>query len=282
MKIWLLVTLAACNHALDQRLAILDEPRVLAVTADPAEAKPGAMVAYAALIGGPDGPITDAPAWSYCTASKPPTEDNAVSSLCLGDTALVALGDTATVTATMPADACIQFGPDVPSGGFRPRDADPTGGYYQPVRADVDALTAFGLSRITCDLPNVAGDIAHEYQLDYVANVNPTILPLAPGDVAADSDVQLTAGWPAEAVESFLYFDPLAQQLVMRRESMRLSWFATGGSMLVDASAVGEDDPATTVTTTWHTPAAGPATLWLVLRDSRGGIATQIVSVTVR
>jgi hypothetical protein len=35
------------------------------------------------------------------------------------------------------------------------------------------------------------------------------------------------------------------------------------------------------VSTTWHTPAAGPATLWQVLRDSRGGIATQRVAVDV-
>ncbi len=281
MKLVLCLLLAACNNALDQRLAIVDEPRVLAVTADPAEAKPDAMVTYAALIGGPDGPITDVPTWSYCTASKPPTEDNSVSTVCLGDSALIALGTASSVTGALPMDACIQFGPDVPPGGFRPRDADPTGGYYQPVRADVDALTAFGLSRIKCDLPNVAGDIAHEYLVNYVPNVNPTLLPLALTDATADTDVELTAAWPPEAVESYLYFDPLAQQLVTRRESMRLSWFATGGSMLVDATAIAEDDPSTTVTTTWHTPAAGPATVWLVLRDSRGGIATQTIAVTI-
>jgi hypothetical protein len=68
-----------------------------------------------------------------------------------------------------------------------------------------------------------------------------------------------------------------------RREAMRLSWFATAGSIDVDASAVGEDDDATSVTTIWHAPAMpGLATVWLVLRDSRGGIATQTVPVTVR
>ena len=63
---------------------------------------------------------------------------------------------------------------------------------------------------------------------------------------------------------------------------MRVSWFATGGTLAVDASAVDEDDAATSVSTTWHTPAAGPAWLWVVLRDSRGGVAAQAVAVTVR
>jgi len=56
-----LLALAACNDALDQRLAIVDAPRVLAIVSDPAEAKPGATVAFTAIVGGPDGPIAAAP-----------------------------------------------------------------------------------------------------------------------------------------------------------------------------------------------------------------------------
>ena len=37
---------AGCDSPLDQRLAIIDAPRVLAVIADPAEARPGAQVSY--------------------------------------------------------------------------------------------------------------------------------------------------------------------------------------------------------------------------------------------
>lgn len=110
---------------------------------------------------------------------------------------------------------------------------------------------------------------------------NPALDPLALSRVPPDTDVTLTASWPAEAAETYLYDDPRSQTLVTRREAMRLSWFATGGRLAVDASAVGEIDPATAVSTTWHTPAAGPATLWLVLRDSRGGIASQTVPVEV-
>jgi hypothetical protein len=76
-----------CNDALDQRLAIIDQPRVLAVIAEPAEAHPGDMVSYRAVVASPDGPVSDPPAWAYCTAPKPPTEDNVVSADCLGTTA---------------------------------------------------------------------------------------------------------------------------------------------------------------------------------------------------
>ena len=274
--------LAACDDGLDQRLAIVREPRVLAVVAEPAEAKPGASVTYSILAATPDGPLAATPLWSYCEASKPPTEDNAVSEQCLVPDNLIDLGAAASVTANLPLDGCIVFGPDTPGSGFRPRDPDPTGGYYQPIRADVDALVAFGLSRITCKLPTAPPAVSREYDLNYVANANPMLDPVALTEVPADADVTLSASWPAASVESYLYYDPLSQSLVTRREAMRLSWFATGGTLAVDASAVAEVDATTEVATTWHTPSTGTAWLWLVLRDSRGGIATRVVELVVR
>jgi hypothetical protein len=272
---------AACDSRLDQRLAILDQPRVLAVIADPAEARPGTMVSYTAVVASPDGPVAAAPRWAFCVAPKPPTEDNAVSDGCLDDAHLVALGTQPAVTAALPADGCLNFGPETPPGNFRPRDADATGGYYQPIRIDVDDLRAFGLSRITCKLATAPSAVAHAYDLSYVANHSPTLDPLVLPGVTAHTDVTLTASWPAEAAETYLSYEQISQTLVSRREAMRLSWFATGGTLAVDASAVAEADPATHVSTTWHTPAAGTAYLWLVLRDSRGGIATQTLRVTV-
>jgi hypothetical protein len=273
--------LAACDSGLDQRLAIVSEPRLLAIVAEPAEAKPGATVAYTAVVATPGGPIDAMPDWAYCTAPKPPTEDNAVADGCLGDE-VSELGVAASITATLPSDGCLRYGPDTPPGNFRPRAADPSGGYYQPIRAVAGELVGFGLSRITCDLPFAPGDVAHDYSLDYRANANPTLDPLVLDDVTGGSDVELVASWPAASAESYLYFDPTTQQLVTRRESMRVSWFATTGAIDVDATAVGEDDDATSVSTTWHVPAQpGAATVWLVLRDSRGGIATQTIAVTI-
>jgi hypothetical protein len=280
-RLVLLFALAGCQDALDQRLALVTEPRVLAVASDPAEAKPGAMVALSALVASPDGPLAEPPAWAICTAPKPPTEDDAVAPGCLADQA-TPLGTSATVTATIPAEACTLFGPDVPPGGYRPRDPDPTGGYYQPIRAVTpDAGIAFGFPRITCGLANAPGDVAHDYQTMYQPNANPVLHPLALAQAAPSTDVTLTAAW--DEPESYLYYDPSSQSLVVRRESMRVSWFATAGTLPVDASAVGEDDPATTISTTWHAPAtSGTVWLWVVLRDSRGGIATQAIQIMVQ
>ena len=279
-RLALLFLLAGCEDALDQRLAMVREPRVLAVVSEPAEAKPGATAMLSALVASPDGPITEQPAWAICTAPKPPTEDNAVAPGCLED-AVTSLGTSATITATIPTDACALFGPDVPPGGYRPRDPDPTGGYYQPVRAvTTDAGTAFGFTRITCGLANAPGDVAHDYQTMYQPNANPVLHPIALAQAAPDSDVTLTAAW--DEPETYLYYDPSSQTLVERRESMRVSWFATAGTLPVDATAVGEGDPATSASTTWHTPATpGPVWLWVVLRDSRGGIAAQTIPVTI-
>ena len=284
MMLVVLVMLAACEPSLDQRLAIVKEPRVLAIVSAPAEVKPGASASYSIVVGSPDGAVAAVPAWSLCTAPKPPTEDNAVSAACTDDPdALAPIATAPTATATIPTNACMLFGPDVPPGGFRPRDPDPTGGYYQPVAADATGELAFGFTRITCNLAGAPPDVAHDYQTMYVANENPTLAVDVPPTIAAGSTVTITASWPADAAEAYLYYDPQSQTLVTRREAMRVSWFATGGTLPVDASAVAEDDPATSLSTTWRAPSTpGPAYLWIVLRDSRGGIATQAVAVTIQ
>ena len=181
----------------------------------------------------------------------------------------------------LATDACLTFGPDTVKPGFRPRDPDPSGGYFQPVRLAVGDLLAIGLSRVTCDLPNAPGDVAIAYRQGYVANANPALQPLQLPVVHAGDAVELVAAW--DPPETYLYYDQLAQVLVTRREAMRISFFATAGAMDRDAVARGEDDPATSGATTWHAPATpGRQVLFLVLRDSRGGIATQSLSVDVQ
>jgi hypothetical protein len=285
--------LASCDDALDQRLSIVSTPRVLAVLAEPAEAKPGASVMYSAIVAGPDGPLASNAAWSFCTTPKAPTEDNAVSTACVDGDGLIDLGRGATAMGKVPTDACLRFGPDTPPigpndppGGFRPRDPDPTGGYYLPVRVETtEAPLAFGLSRITCKLANASVDASRAYDQQYVANNNPALDALtgvlADGHAPADSDVELVASWPAASTEPYVSFDVEHQTLVDRREAMRVSWYATAGELAVDSSVVDENDNGTTATTTWHTPASSSATIWIVLRDSRGGVAVARTTITV-
>lgn len=278
----LLAVLGGCDDGLDQRLAIVEAPRVLAVIGEPAEARPGSEVRYRAIVGGPDGPVAALPRWAYCTAPKPPTEDNSVSAACLTD-ALVDLGEAAELVAPLPADGCRTFGPDTPPGEFRPRDPDPSGGFYQPLRLDVADGVAFALARLRCNLGNAPVDIAREFQLRYTSNTNPQLDPIALAPVvAAGTAVELRASWPAGTAEPYVSFDQLAQALVDRREALRVSWYATAGAIAVDASAIDEGSDATDAATTWTTPTTpGRVWLWFVLRDSRGGSAAQAIAVDV-
>jgi len=280
MKLVALCLLASCQSALDQRLDLVTDTRVLAIVSEPPEVLPGNPVAVSAIVAGPDGPMTVTPAWSLCDAPKPPTVDDAVADGCVQDQVTPIPDPT---MAVIPMDACRTYGPDVATMGFRPRDPDATGGFYQPVRAQLpDIDLSFGFTRITCDLPAAPGDLAHQYQLDYVANHNPSLDPIqVDAAIAAGSEIAITASWPE--TETYLYYDPVTETLITRRESMLVSWFATAGSFPVDAAAVAEDDPAQTASTTWTAPTApGPAWLWIVLRDSRGGTATQSIPVMVQ
>jgi hypothetical protein len=266
MKRALLVFLVACTPELDDRESLVDDPRVLAIRAEPAEAKPGTPVTYTALVAGPEGPITTPLEWAYCSSPKPLTENNSVSSACLEGAGT----SSETFTAPIPGDACALFGPDPPPGGFRPRDPDVTGGYYQPLRARTGTQTAFLLQRVRCNLASAPVEIASAYAQTYRENQNPKLLPLALAPVKAGAAVRFEIGW--EPPEVYAYFDPETQSLRERREAMRVSWFATAGSFESDRTGRGEVEPETSTSNAWTAPSSpGRVHLWVVLRDSRGG-----------
>lgn len=81
--------------------------------------------------------------------------------------------------------------------------------------------------------------------------------------------------------EFFALYDPSNQQVSVRQEALRVSWFATGGTLNDSATA-----PATPTTpsavTSWITPDA-PGEFWLaaVLRDERGGAGVRTLRVRV-
>ncbi len=288
--LWLL----SCVPTFRANDALVTAPRILAVRAEPAEAKAGASVTFTALVAGPSGTV-EAPAigWSFCDAPKALTDDNVVSSACLDASSLIALGHGAGVTARTPGDACSLFGPVTPAGGLRPRDPDPTGGYYQPLRADLaGADPTFALVRIACDLANASAAAATAFGKAYAPNENPTLLPLTatvngapvmPSAVPAGSRVDLTASWPASSAESYAYYEPASDTVVTRREAMSVAWYTSGGTLEQEGTGRAEDDPATTSSNVWTAPAgAGTMALWIVLRDSRGGVNFASYEVNVR
>ncbi|MEI9949079.1 MAG: hypothetical protein WDO74_08870 [Pseudomonadota bacterium] len=79
--------------------------------------------------------------------------------------------------------------------------------------------------------------------------------------------------WTAADAEIYAYFDRAAQRITTRRESMRVAWYASAGKLDVQSSGRAEGDPALSSNNVWTAPTnPGSAKLWIVLRDSRGGV----------
>ena len=287
-----------CRPDFGSPLSLVTAPRVAAVQLEPPEAAPGASVTAHAFVISADGAVTPTLAWSLCLTPKPTTQNGVVDPACLQPTGTTPLATTAAPLAlTLPSSACRLFGPDTPPqpAGQPPaqsRAPDVTGGYYQPLRLDLDGASTVALARIRCALAGASFDVAAAYAAAYRANRNPTLTPLqaavAGAPVALDAipagaSVTFSVGWSGDSPESFPVLDPLAQTLVTHREAMTVSWFAGAGAFAVEESGRAEDDPALDTSNRWSAPTtAGPVHLFLVLRDSRGGVDFAAYDATVR
>jgi hypothetical protein len=295
-----LAAAAGCKPDLGAPESLVTGPRIIGVRGLPPEAAPGAMVAYDMFAVDVTGTVA-APdvGWAQCLTPAPPALANDVSDQCLtvkDDSPSPA----PTFSAALPSNACSLFGPQTPpvmkgQPPVRPADPDTTGGYYQPVRAvwQSTGLIAFALERITCRLANAPATAANDYASMYTANKNPVLADLVvgstagatvvytagqsggaqPGAVTAGEKVVLQGDFSDDSAETFLVWDLVAQQLVQQRESLRVSWYATGGAFEHDVTGRGSDDPTTYTQNNWVAPTtSGRVHLWAVLRDSRGGI----------
>jgi hypothetical protein len=305
----------ACKPNLGPPGSLITGLRVLAIRGDPPEVRPGGVdggIEYDLLAVTPDGTIIEPQVtWSYCLAPTPPADNDLVSQTCLGPNAdLLAISSgSSDGFAPVPENSCSVFGPFPPApsdaGAGRPPDPDGTGGYYQPVRADLalsdgGVVTSFGEERIQCGLPNVTIAVATAYQ-SYTLNQNPVLtgvsaavggqasVPLAAPDagpgpsISAGTSVTFTASWPDSSAESFPVFDQVQRQVVTQRENLISSWFVTGGALDLDEVEVAGTDTSTTASNQWTAPTtSGPVHLWVILRDSRGGVDFGEFVVTVQ
>src|SRR5262245_25797023 len=97
----------ACTTGIDVDLSLVDGPRVLAIAATPAEAKPGDAVELTALWVDAAGPRDgDELVWSLCTKRRALAEPGPVATDCLDGDGTVSLGMAASVAARLPDDAC--------------------------------------------------------------------------------------------------------------------------------------------------------------------------------
>jgi hypothetical protein len=293
-----LFTLAGCQPELGHPASLVEGERVLGVRADPAEAGPSDAVTYTSLVASPGGPVASpALVWSLCKLRKPVDENTPVSQACLTD-ALTAAGRGDSVTIPMPSTACVNFGPLAPpskTGTLRPTDPDATGGYYQPLRLDLE--TEQGTSqtivreRVRCDLAGASLVLSQAFRARYTANRNPVLapigafideVPVALDAIPVGSPVVLRAAWSDDSPEIYPVFDPMSQTFSDRREALWVLWYATAGRFDDSTTGRSEDDPVLSSDNLWRAPdEAGNYYLWLVLHDSRGGtdFATYVVTV---
>lgn len=301
---------AGCRPDLGNPPSLITGGRVLAIQSEPAEVKPGAMVALHALVVGPDGDaMAPDTSWNVCLDPKPLAENNVVGRDCL----FTADGDVGQhgldVVATAPTKACSLFGPDTPPmmpgmPPLRPRDADVTGGYYLPVRAVLTdptdpsgngVLAGIALTRLSCNLANAPADVSQDFKKRYTANQNPIItdvqlsidgvmdLPDLTTPVPAGRRVFLQVGWTPDSAETYPVFDPATRTLVDHREAMRVSWYASAGEFDHDRTGRGETEQDDFAQNAWTAPdAPGVVHFWAVLRDSRGGMDFRGFDLTVQ
>jgi hypothetical protein len=305
--------IAGCKPDIDDRTSLVSEPRILAVRSEPAEAAPQGSVTLTALVVDRNGSLASAPFdWAFCDERKPLAELGPVSPRCLqraGDF-FEPLGGGPQVTAAVPQKACRQFGPEVPEAKKdeptgRPVDPDPTGGYYQPVRvviaSAVGDLVGIGRTRLACGFVGPTPEQLADLKARTHLNVNPAldgVSALVPDDapeainvVRAGERVPLTARWATCAsdapactgAEAYASYDVATQSVAARREAIRLSWFTTAGTFDEDHTGRAATDEATTSDNAWTAPAvAGPAHVWVVVRDDRGGVGWRGFAFDVR
>jgi hypothetical protein len=246
--------------------------------------------------------------WALCTHPRDVAENNSVAAECLAssgdDLAPVGvLPSTEPVQTFIPANACALFGsePAPASPGetaARPADPDTTGGYYAPIRANIvesmdstseltPDLQAVGHVRVRCALPAAPVDIARDYVARYTNNQNPVLenLRLLDSEGAERSTyaggevLELAASWQPESAEEFVVYDSQAKELLVRKETLKVSWFVTRGSVAKDQTTA--EDGATKAHVAFTAPTdAEVVQIWAVVRDSRGGMSWKQLSVT--
>jgi hypothetical protein len=294
------MVLSACVPDIDDDTSLVSGARVLAIAADPPEAGEGDAVNLTALVASA-ADASDGASYFFCRARKPLSELGPVDPSCLDGSgeARVPLGSGESASAAIDRGACSVFGPRRPSAepgqpAGRAADPDATGGFYQPVLAELPGqLAVLGGVRLDCGLPNADRAQVIEYNQRHRINQNPRIDGLealrgdawtelepngAPLRVGAGERLDLRVRWaecaPDErctGAETYVLYDAEAEALVERTEGLLASWYATAGVF---------DEPRTEAVSGpfqaengWSAPSEpGAVRLWVVLRDGRGGV----------
>ncbi|EDM74460.1 hypothetical protein PPSIR1_08401 [Plesiocystis pacifica SIR-1] len=272
----------ACLPSFDDRPWLVDEARVLAIRSTPAEAKPGEVVHYEALIADPDGLDATSVSWSFCLQPRTADERGAVTHDC-------AIGEALSATpnpAALPMDACARFGPNSPptegdEPPRRPADPDPSGGYAIPIHAaaslagDETMIDAFAKTRIRCDLVGATRPVFDDFEARYTNNENPALDGLVdvPASVAPGASLDLRLRTASGAAEAYVLYELERGTLRDVRETLSVRWYVSDGVLERGLERASElDAGAHTFENTWTAPSTpGLVRGWVVVADDRGG-----------
>ena len=307
----------SCVPDLHVKASRVEQTRVVAVRATPAEATPGQRVTWQAIVVSPLVPQAATQIdWSMCEAPRNPADSITVTGACLGVAdQLAADGGAPTVRtidahgamaeAAIPSDACRKIGPEVSAmaapgaAAQRPPDADITGGYQLPLRLVLGDPTggdhridiSFDRQRVRCNLANAPAEDARDYSMRYKANQNPELsgievagTVLAPNDgmtyqVPKGAKLTLRMGWDPSARETYVLFDPVQRAIVERTEALDVSWYTNGGEFEHDRTTQDGADPISSNTLLLDPNVTQPISVWMILRDERGGVGVGIVKL---
>jgi hypothetical protein len=287
----------SCVDTFERRPSNIDRVRLLAIRAEPAEARPGESVQLTALVVGSNGIVdlaAQAPKWSFCLRRPAAAAYNAVADECgeLDGPPLVAAAIGTNPSVKLPIDGCKIFGsePPPPQAGeppIGPGYPDTSGGFYQPLRLDAEgAPLGFGGVRIRCALFQAAVDTARDFRDRYVTNRNPDFLAIelanARTTVAPGESIEVVGRYAPASRERYVVYEPKSQTVQDRVETLKLSWFTTRGSFSSDATAASStsEEEMRTVYTAPNDP--GVTHLYGVLRDERGGVSYLALDLEVR
>lgn len=294
------LVLLACVPDIDDDTSLVSGPRLLAIAADPPEAGEGEPVSLRALLASP-ADANDPVAYFICRARKPLSELGPVAPSCLDGSADARewIGSGESATAAIERGACSTFGPRRPSAepgqpAGRAADPDATGGFYQPVLAELPGqLAVLGGVRLDCGLPTASREQVIEYNQRHRINQNPRIdrlealrgetwIELVAGGpplrVGAGERLELRVHWAECAgeerctgAETYVMYDSEAEALVERNEVLLASWYASSGEF--EAARTEAAGGPFRADNAWSAPIeGGPVRLWVVLRDGRGGV----------
>lgn len=241
------VLLAGCAEDPEER-ALVNQLKVLGMRADLPETQPGTTVTLDALVADPlGGGRAVTRAWAICEVD--PAEGTAS---CAEPERLTSLGSGDTATLAIPADALAMLPEAQQESGIEIA-------VILTVTAGAESDTALKRVRVSTRA---------------TPNRNPAFRELtiagaieSPTMVQMGSEVEVVAAADAASLESWV--DAIGQPQV---EEMRFTWLMTAGSL---ADAVSFGDAEGVASTTWTAEGAPSATIWVVMRDGRGGIAWQ-------